>query len=98
MKIIEDKIYLSASDLSTHIACPHATFLNLQEAKGSLKTPGNIHAALYALQKKGEEFESNYLQQLKAKGKSIVEIDKDNSRHGRCSFFTSHMNRKRSYL
>ena len=76
MKIVEDKIYLSASDLSTHIACPHATFLNLQEAKGSLKAPGNIHAALYALQKKGEEFERNYLEQLKAKGKTVIEIEK----------------------
>jgi uncharacterized protein len=80
MKIIKDKVYLSASDLSTHIACPHATFLNLQEAKGALKAPGNIHAALQALQKKGEEFESNYLQQLKAKGKSLIEIDKNNSK------------------
>jgi predicted RecB family nuclease len=79
MKIVEDKIYLSASDLSTHIACPHATFLNLQEARGSLKAPGNIHAALQALQKKGEEFENNYLQQLKERGKIITEIDKTSS-------------------
>src|SRR6266542_5527017 len=80
MKIVEDKIYLSASDLSTHIACPHATSLNLQEAKGSLKAPGNIHAALQALQKKGEKFESNYLKQLKVKGKIIIEIDKTSAK------------------
>ena len=73
MKIIDDKIHLSASDLSTHIACPHATILNLQEAKGKLKAPGNIHAALQVLQQKGEEFESNYLEQLREKGKKIIE-------------------------
>src|SRR5262245_181668 len=39
MKIVEGKVYLSASDLSTHIACPHATFLNLEEAKGLRKAP-----------------------------------------------------------
>ncbi len=80
MKMFGDKIYLSASDLSTHIACPHATLLNLQEAKGSLVAPGNIHASLDALQKKGEEFERDYLKQLKAKGKIIIEIDKTSAK------------------
>jgi uncharacterized protein len=80
MKIIEDNVYLSASDLSTHIACPHATYLNLQEAKGSLKPPGETYAAIQALQKKGEEFERNYLEQLKGERKIIVEIDRTNSR------------------
>ena len=77
MKIADGKTYLSASDLSTHIACLHATFLNLQQAKGLLKPPGKTFAGLIALQQKGEEFERNYLEQLKAEGKSIVEIDKN---------------------
>src|SRR5689334_21296371 len=76
MKIIGDKTYLSASDLSIHIACPHATFLNLQEAKKLLKAPVNINAALDALQLKGEEFEAAYLGKLKSEGKTIVVIDK----------------------
>ncbi len=76
MKIIGDKIYLSASDLSIHIACAHATFLNLQEAKKLLKAPVSINAALDALQKKGEEFEAAYLEQLKREGNTIVVIDK----------------------
>lgn len=80
MKIAEGKTYLSASDLSTHIACPHATFLNIQEAKGSLKAPGNVFSALQALQRKGEEFESDYLEQLRAEGKSIAEIERGNSK------------------
>lgn len=95
MKHNAGKIYLSASDLSTHIACPHATFLNLQEAKGKLKAPGNIHAALKVLQQKGEEFERSYLEKLKGKGKEsgvwsqesgvdrknlkIIEIDKQDA-------------------
>src|SRR5687767_8968631 len=76
MKFAKDKIFLSASDLSTHIACPHATLLNLQEAHGKLRAPGKAHAALMVLQQKGEEFESKYLKQLKENGKSIVEIDR----------------------
>ena len=80
MKIVDGKVYLSASDLSTHIACPHATFLNLEEAKGLRKAPAQIYGALYALQQKGAEFESNYLEQLRAQGKKIVEISKDSRR------------------
>ncbi|HET9825352.1 MAG TPA: hypothetical protein VFP87_08460, partial [Chitinophagaceae bacterium] len=75
MKIAEGKIYLSASDLSTHIACPHATYLNLQEARGLKKPSGQTFAALQVLQLKGEEFEENYLKQLKSQGKTIVDID-----------------------
>src|SRR4030095_2103486 len=80
MKIVEGKIYLSASDLSTHIACPHATLLNLDEAKGLRKPPGQSFGALQALQQKGEEFEHDYLEQLRNQGKKIVEIDKTNLR------------------
>jgi len=76
MKIIGDSIYLSASDLSIQIACTHATYLNLQEAKGLLSAPVNINAALTALQQKGEEFESCYLEELKKEEKTIVVIDK----------------------
>jgi predicted RecB family nuclease len=80
MKIIGDKTYLSASDLSTHIACVHATFLNHQEAKGLLTAPVNINAALYALQKKGEEFEADYINELKESKKIVIEIDKKDRR------------------
>jgi predicted RecB family nuclease len=80
MKIIGDKTYLSASDLSTHIACPHATFLNLQKAKGLLAEPENVYGALIELQKKGEEFEVGYLKKLKDDGKTIISIDKKDRR------------------
>jgi uncharacterized protein len=80
MKIVEGKIYLSASDLSTHIACPHATLLNLEAAKGLRKPPGQSYAALQVLQQKGEEFERGYLEQLKNQDEKIIEIDKTNPR------------------
>jgi uncharacterized protein len=76
MKIISSKTFLSASDLSIYIACPHATWLNLQEARGQLKSPQNINAALHALQEKGEEFEAEYIEDLKKSGKTIIEIDR----------------------
>jgi predicted RecB family nuclease len=78
MKIVDRKVYLSASDLSTHMACPHATLLNLEEAKGLRKPPVQIFGTLQALQKKGEEFEQNFLQRLRSEGKTIVDIDRTN--------------------
>lgn len=80
MKIIGNKTYLSASDLSTHIACVYATFLNLQKAKRLLDEPDNVYGALVELQKKGEEFEAGYLDKLKEEGKTVVEIDKKDRR------------------
>jgi uncharacterized protein len=80
MKIFDGKVYLSASDLSTHIACPHATFLNLEEAKGLRKAPPQTYGALHALQQKGAEFERNFLEQLRTQGKNIVEINTDSRR------------------
>src|SRR5215475_3338101 len=76
MKIVDGKVYLSASDLSTHIACPHATFLNLEEAKGLRKAPAQIFGTLQVLQKKGEEFERNFLEGLRSQGKEIVKIER----------------------
>jgi len=80
MKIIGDKTYLSASDLSIHIACPHATYFNLQEAKRLLTAPVSINATLTALQQKGEEFEAGYIEQLRRSEKTVVEIDKADRR------------------
>lgn len=76
MHKLNDQIVLSASDLSNFIACPHATFLDLQVANGVIDKPKNNNAVLQALQQKGEEFEAEFIQRLRSSGKSITEIDK----------------------
>jgi hypothetical protein len=62
MKIIDTTIYLSASDLSTHMSCKHATFLNLQLAR-KLISPPHVYdnPSLLALQQRGEDFEKRLL-------------------------------------
>jgi predicted RecB family nuclease len=78
MKTIGANIYLSASDLSTHISCHHATFLNLQLTKKIIPPPPLYdNPSLEALRQKGEEFENNFIQQLKESRKTIVEIRRD---------------------
>src|SRR4051794_19912524 len=80
MKLIGTTIYLSASDLSTHISCQHATFLNLQLAKKRIPPPPVYdNPSLEALQKKGEEFENNYIKQLKESSHTVVEISRGNN-------------------
>jgi predicted RecB family nuclease len=79
MKIAGEQTFLSATDLSTHFGCRHATKLNILRAKGELKQPFFDDPSLEALRKKGEEFEAQCLLNFEAEGKSIVQIEKGNS-------------------
>lgn len=77
MKILEGKVYLSASDLSTHISCKHATSLNLQLAKKIIPSPPVYdNPSLDALKLRGDEFESDYINQLRESGKTVADINK----------------------
>lgn len=75
-------ISLSASDLSLHIGCPHATWLNLQLAHKRIPPPEMYtNFSLQALQLKGQEFEDEYIAQLKKEHNKVAEIDKDDQRN-----------------
>ena len=76
MKAHSDTIHLSATDLANHMYCPHLTSLNLKEIKKLLKAPYFHDPALIALQEKGEQFEKNYITELKASGKKVMEINR----------------------
>src|SRR6478736_6295010 len=79
MKITGTTIFLSASDLSTHMSCKHATFLNLQLAKKLIPSPPRYeNPSLEALQQKGEEFEKSHINQLRESGKIVLEISRSN--------------------
>lgn len=47
MKMIREKTYFSATDLSLHIPCSHSTFVNIQEGKGKAKSTVIGNGALY---------------------------------------------------
>lgn len=63
----------SASDISNHLACRYATFLDLQVATGQLAEPIYRDPALSILQERGLEFELAYLAHLRAQGLRISE-------------------------
>jgi uncharacterized protein len=82
MKLYNNTLHLSASDLSSHIACTHLSQLKLKVAKGELTAPAYYAAELDALRQKGEEMERNFLDSLKAEGKRVVEIARDDREAG----------------
>jgi uncharacterized protein len=66
-------LFFSASDISNHLACRYATFLDLQVATGQMAEPVYRDPALAILQARGLEFELAYLAHLRAQGLRISE-------------------------
>lgn len=81
MKLNEGIIEVSAGDLSNHIGCSHLTYLDLGAAKGSIPAPDFSNSMLEALQKRGWEFENEYLKSLKDEGLKIAtpDVSKENT-------------------
>lgn len=79
MKIEQQKIIFSPSDLANHINCKHLTYLNKKAALGELNKPVYKNRVLEMLQERGLNFENAYLQNLRLEGKTIVEIQQDNN-------------------
>ncbi len=77
MRKNQNEIELSASDLSNHIACQHASYLDLCVANGMLEHPKYRDPSLAILQQRGLEFELAYLQSLRDKGYTISEPGSD---------------------
>lgn len=75
MELNEGIIRLSAGDLSNHIGCSHLTHLDLEAAKGIIQPPDFSNSMLEALQKRGREFENEYLNTLKDEGLKIAMPD-----------------------
>ena len=71
MRKIDNEIELSATDISNHVACHHLSYLELCAAEGLIKRPMYRDPLLVILQERGQQFEANYLQQLKDCGLSV---------------------------
>lgn len=74
MKIRNQQLTLSATDLSAHLGCNHLTQLSLRVAHGELKRPYYNDPTFDVLRDKGNEHELEYLEHLKAQGLSVVEF------------------------
>src|SRR5690606_16464205 len=68
-----DTFTYSASDLSTHLSCKHATQLNRLAALQEVDRPFRTDPVLDALRKRGLEHEEQYVKPLIAQGKSATD-------------------------
>jgi hypothetical protein len=82
MRRLATSFELSASDLASHLGCRHLTQLDLAVANGTLRPPAWRDPTLEALQERGLELESAYLEHLRGRGLRISEPGLDDDRSG----------------
>jgi len=74
MKITNEKIQYSASDLINYLGCKHLTDLNRQTALGNINPPEWSNPTLALLQQKGKEHEQAYVEFLKSQKLNVCEL------------------------
>lgn len=74
MQLTEGKLWLSPSDLSAHLACPHLTTEQLAVARGERERPHGRDAITDLVAEKGGTHEAAFLAKLRADGRDVVEI------------------------
>lgn len=77
MRLINEALRLSASDLMRFKGCRHATALDLRLIEIGDLPPGDDSEEAELLQKQGDEHELAFLEKLKAEGRSVISIPKD---------------------
>lgn len=74
MRLLDDALRLSPSDLSNHLSCRHLTSLDLAVARGQLARPVLDSKFLDLLRARGNEHEQAYVAALRARGLRIVDL------------------------
>jgi len=75
MRMSGSAIELSASDLSGFLSCIHLTALDLAVAHGKREPPAWADPVLIVLRERGLDHERGYVDQLRAQGLSITDLD-----------------------
>ena len=75
MHLIDGQLRLSATDLTTHLACAHATTLDVELAHGRRQRPGNgFEEQVQLVLDQGVSHERSYLAELERRGLQVVMI------------------------
>lgn len=75
MKLQNDRVVLSPSDLMRFRGCTHATALDLRRLRGEKLLPAEDSGDMVLLQGLGDAHEHAFLESLRTSGFSLVEID-----------------------
>ena len=82
MELVDGTLIFSASDLINHLECPHLTQLDIEVALGSLDLRETRSDTTELVARKGDEYEREYLAELRSGGCEIVEIEAHRSLEG----------------
>ena len=74
MRVVDDVLVVSPSDLSNFLSCRHRAGLDLAVAYKQLVRPKSDDPYAALLQKHGEQHERAYVDSLRAQGKQIVDL------------------------
>ena len=74
MRVRQGTATLSATDVANHLSCRHLTSLNLRLAKGEIAEPSWENPHLRVIQQRGLDHEKAYIESLRSKGLSIVDL------------------------
>jgi uncharacterized protein len=77
MQLLDDNLILSATDLINHLECAHLTSLDLGVATGGLTLDETRTDTATLVARKGDEFERDYVESLRAAGRRVVEINSE---------------------
>jgi predicted RecB family nuclease len=75
MRMSGSAIELSASDLSGFLSCVHLTALDMAVAQGKRGAPTWVDPVLIVLRERGLDHERGYVEELRAQGLSITDLD-----------------------
>ena len=77
MQLIDGQPVFSATDLVGYLACEHLTALERSVLHGDLERPHRNDRELEIIRKRGFAHEARYLAELRAAGRTVVEIARD---------------------
>jgi predicted RecB family nuclease len=77
MQLIDGKPVFSATDLVGYLACEHLTALERAAMAGLVTRPNRPDPELDIIRRRGLQHEARYLAELRAAGRTVVEIARD---------------------
>ena len=75
MRLKDQEILASATDLAKHLACRHLTSLDLRAAKGEIQRIYRDDPAIAVLEQRGLRHEAAYLEHLGEQGYEVTRDD-----------------------
>jgi len=79
VQLLDGRLVLSATDLVGYLACDHLATLEMGRVAGLWERPHRRDdPTIELIQQKGDLHEATYLDRLRAEGRTVVEISKDN--------------------